>query len=71
MNDTSGTQKIARRMVSSDEPRLGSARLPPREFTSSNCNVLFQLYVRKFYNEVMGNDKAGNNDRTTHNIPPV
>ena len=35
------------------------------------ANVLFQLYVRKFYNEVMGNNKAGNNDRNTHNIPPV
>ena len=57
----------------SDDPRLGSGgyKLPPREFTSYNCNVLFHLYVRKFYNDGMGNDKAGNNDRTTHNIPPV
>ena len=46
-------------------------KMPPREFTSSNCNVLFQLYVTKIYNEVMGNDKAEKNDRTMHNILPV
>ena len=53
-------------MMSPDLDQRGY-KLPPREVTSSNCNVLFQLYVRKFYNEVMGNDKSGNNDRTTHN----
>ena len=53
-------------MMSPDSDQRGY-KLPPTEVTSSDCNVLFQLYVRKFYNEVMGNDKSGNNDRTTHN----
>ena len=63
--------KYIKQTVMSPDLDQRGYELPPREVTSSNCNVLFQLYVRKIYNEVMGNDKSGNNDRTTHNIPPV
>ena len=70
----SGPKTTSSGVIRLEEPNMMSPnldqrgyKLPLHKFTSSNCNVLFQLYVRKFYNEVMGNDKAGSNDRATHN----